>query len=238
MPFQLASQHLNGEIRSLWIRSYGYCAAALGFFVLGLLLPMPSVLQSAPHDWRKIFSDFGSVMGGSWALSAGLMTVYAARSLAKAEQERRRREVAASCLAEIGSVWDYLGECDTKETLRANTEALRILTEDIGHVLPASQKEPISTYRGHLGESWLSLQMASPEMFGALPVEVAQETSGYYSRLRNVIDLLNCMHSQNFLRPQTEAVIDRQAEAYDRLVALEARRGELMQRLEQLAIDR
>lgn len=205
---------------------------AVLFLVLGIAMPL---VLHPPEGWRKDLTDLGGIIAGAWALGAGLLTVYAAQSVAEAERKSRRREIAAICLAELQAVWRYLGEHQTLENLREGTIYLRAASESIEQVILHEDKKPLSTYRGHIGSNWLPLQTTSPDVFGALPLDLARHVTEHYSRLRNVLDRLDWMNDQAYIRSDLGGVITRQEEALDELTELDGERGKLMQRLEELA---
>lgn len=194
--------------------------ATVLFFFMGLL----PILYFAPRKGTfETLSGMGSFTAGAWALGAGVLAVFAAWSISERERERRRIEVTTICLVEIQSFWRHLQESKTVHTLALSTGALQSEVR-IPVGLPSRRKDtdPIETYKGHLGQDWLSLAK-TPDVFGALPMELAHPVLDFYSRGRSVLDRLNWMNDQEYTMVKAKEVSDRQERTLDDLVGLEAK---------------
>ena len=210
-----------------------FVAAGL-LFLGGLVLPFVPLFWRPDHGFGSDLRDFGSLIADAWALGAGLLTVYAARFQSEAGRTQLRNNVANACLAEIESVWRYVDECGTIDLLRERSTALIEEVNSLERAFPTSDEDQLDTYRGHLGESWLSLQVATPEVFGALPSELAADVTEYYCRLRNVIGRLNWLTNRQFKRKEVDWISKVHTLSYIQLRDLSVHRGSLSARLKHL----
>lgn len=173
----------------VWAASF--CVAAGLVLIFAPLLGWPRI-----HLMANI-TALGSMIAGLWALAAGLLTVHAALMVSQQEASRARRTVAGATLAQVQSAWSYLEEIQASERLTAAITSLEAdpINFARGETIGARSLE---VYRGHLGNSWLTLQTASPHAFGALPVNIAIATSLYFAKLLNVIGRLNWLNDGSF----------------------------------------
>ena len=187
---------------------------AIALFLLGAFLPF------VPHEhetWNKTLADLGSVIAGAWALEAGLLAVCAALIVAVNDQARRKREAIVICLAEIEAVWKYINDAKIGERLKKSIDTLQ--HRSTSSLLPLTGA--LETYRGHIGNNWLSLQNSSPSTFSYLPISLITEMTFYYSSLQNMIGLLNWMNNKDFTNSQFTEVVERQQYIRGEIIKLE-----------------
>lgn len=211
-------------------------AGAAVLFLIGCLLPILPLFWRPQTGLGANLRDFGNVIAGSWAVTAGLLTVVGAYSVSEAERAQRQMEVAMACLAQIESFWSYLGQLKTLDELGECVRELELEVINIASVAPAHDDDEIRTFRGHVGHNWLSLQTASPDMLGALPADISRDTSSYFSRLLNVAGRLNWLNDHKaFRRHDLNSVLETHDLSYKQLKQLSEERISLTYELKRLA---
>jgi hypothetical protein len=200
-------------------KQYWSISAAVILFLAG-----GSFALVPPGPIRKNLTELGSAIGGVWALSAGLLALFATTYGVSRQIEQRKREVAAICLAEISAIWDQLVALAVLNSLQESTNRLR------------ETKVPVDglCYRGNVGDAWLCLQSSNPEAFGVLQHDLAKRVSSHYSRLRNNIGRLNWMNTTKFDQTRYYEVLGRQDNVLKEMRELRSEIDQLVNDLEKI----